>query len=145
MRNEEFVEEIYDEDMLYEKAVGAAKVMAIIGVAFGVLAAIAMMITKTQEEGILGLLYTVIATVPALAIAAVLFFVATGGLVYGWRFFTPLFDFVGWFLYLPIVGWFIFFAIKFFVSICVGWLFFGFQVVIRFIDKQRDKKETLGE
>lgn len=141
MMRENFNEEMYDEERLYSRAVSAGVIVAIIGLIFGVLSFVAMAVSMTQSEGIKGLLYTILAGVPAMVIVAVAFFVFTGGLVYGWKFFTPLFDFVGWFLFLPIVGWLIFFAIKFVVSISIGWIFFAYQVVIRWIDKIRDKKE----
>jgi len=139
---EEIYEEIYAEERLYEKAVGAAIIITIIGFIFSIAGSIAMAVTTTQTMGIKGLLYTVISIVPAILVVAVMLFVVTGGFVYGWKYLTPVFDFFGWFLYLPIAGWFVFFAIKFVISIGIGWIFFVYQVIIRLIDKIRDRKNS---
>ena len=138
-------EDLYDEDKLYDKAVGAGVIAAIIALVFSVVGSIAMAVTTTQSMGFSGLLYTIIAIIPSTLLITVVFFVVAGGLVYGRKFLTPIFNFIGFFLYLPIVGWLIFHAIKLVISICIGWVFFVYQFIVRLIDKIQMRKSNTSK
>ena len=82
-------------------------------------------------EGLLGLVVTTL-----------MFFIAGGGVVYGWEVLSPVFDFFEFILFLPIVGWVIYFIIKFLLALCIGSLVFIFHLIKRIIIYFKDKKET---
>ena len=110
-----------------------------------------MAVTTIQSMGIKGFIHTIIAIIPIIPIIpstlliTVVFFVVAGGLVYGKKFLASVFDFIGFFLYLPIVGWLIFHAIKLMISICIGWIFFVYQLIVRLIDKIQMKKSNTSK